>query len=484
MNIIPTAPIRYPVRSGSYKITWPNQMSCDWRDKFYVFGSNGTNLSGEVFLSPSEALKGNHVDALPYWTKKLEYQAPSGSVKFLFSKKIIRTSGSPAYLAANVCDGATVNERAELSVNAEDIPWSRIVAIPALTKDINSPIASHADINFARVMAETKAKNSLRRGLTNLPMMFAERAQTMKTIQTKSNAIIDVIKNRHKADFSRWTRIKGSRNKKLFAKRAAADHLELIFGILPLINDLQGLAEYATLPETTFVKGKGKHAAFQRETVVKRHNSRMPGEDYFYLNGSSVTHFDLLHSFIVSLRADVTSQLGTKSQQLGFSPLYNLYDAVPLSFVLSWFSNFGHWIGSLDPLIGAEFRTGSVSHLSRETVRTEFHGEDIQPYSELPGATDVTQTFTQCRGSLEYVCRKTHTTRTVLTSEPDSDFLFYNNMSLFSVGASISLAIQRKLKIPKRMMVNSPFKYKGRKTVKNLPPIKYVRVHNASTNRS
>lgn len=429
---------------------------CDVVQDTKLTGPVRTVRVGEEIIS-SPTTSGNFVDATPYKSTRLK-KAASGAISLRRVDKHIHSS-TPY---RNSCKGAQVYASYDFVYNYRFFNPTALVGPDKWAKYTEF---SDVDKRFVRNIAVTKAKNSLRRGLTSLPMLYRERQETLRTMKTKSEMIIDVVMRRHNDDLHQYRKLRSKRDKTRFARAAAAQHLEVIFGIMPLIDDLQGLAEYVMQEETTFVKGTGTHGITATEKgrlAVKAVTdySRSPplGGGYSVQSRYSVR---------CALRADITSSIGADAAQLGFSPLYTLYDAVPLSFVLSWFSNFGQWIGSLDPLVGAEFRTGSVS--TRKSVSSDL--TLVGTFQREGGAYDPR--IYDASGIVHHSESFVDDVRTVLTSEPESEFELYNNLSFYSVTAALSLVIQRKLKLPKRVLKSSPFKYKGKKTVRNLPPIKW-----------
>lgn len=428
-------------------------------DNAVLTGPNKTVQIGEDEVS-SPTTSGNFVDALPYRSTRTKIGS-SGELTLRRVNKVIYDAPW-----RNTCFGAYQYRTYDLKYSHRFFDPSIIVG-----KRIWGAYSefSDSDMAFVRNVAETKAKNSLRRGLTSLPMLFREREQTLKTMQSKSNLIIDIVMRRHNDDLQRYRKLRTKRDKIRFARAAAAQHLEVIFGIMPLIDDLQGLAEFMVQEEFTFVKGTGTHGITSTvKGKVASAASTKPEQAPPYGGGYSVQS---RYSARCALRADITSKIGADAAQLGFAPLYTLYDAVPLSFVLSWFSNFGQWVGSMDPLVGANFRTGSTN--VRRSVSSDL---------TLVGSFEKSTKRSSGRQHIDIydaggVVHKSESfvsdVRSVLDSEPDGEFEFYNNLSFYSMAASVSLAIQRKLKLPKRALSVSPFKYKGKKQVRNLPPIKW-----------
>lgn len=251
--------------------------------------------------------------------------------------------------------------------------------------------------------------------------------------------------------------------KKRFARKVANDHLELIFGWMPLLDDIASIVEYVNEPVRDFVRANGKH------TIVR--NTKEPGKGTLPGGGNfvSLTHTTERVGYRCALRATITGQLSNNFRQMGFQPVYSLYDAVPLSFVLGWFSNFNEWIGTFDPLYGVEFTTGSTNRKLSRTVKVEAYGVSL-PKED----TDNEYRYTRTNGKVEQYADFEHNERTVLTSEPDREFFLMNKLSMYSILASLSLVVQKKLRVAKPVFHRSPFVLKRRKNI-YLPPIKYTK---------
>lgn len=325
----------------------------------------------------------------------------------------------------------------------------------------SSPSFSTKEMEAVKGMADTKAKAKLRAGLMNLPLLFAERVQTLNTLKERVGDMIRVATSIQKRDLATWRKLRSAKSKRAFAQKAASSHLEVIFGWLPVIDEIEGAIEFLEETEWTTLYGSGRHLMLKTNPLVtQNYNSSSYG--YWSMKQENRSTY----SVRTKLRADIETQLLGQAQRLGFNPIYTLYDLTPLSFISGWFSNFNHYVQSVDPLYGANFRTGSRSVRTRNS--SELH---VYPNSTKTGPYD----WMACRGQGNSILNVDYVRREILTSEPESNFEFYNNFSTYSALASMSLYLQRRLKPLHKALKVKQFRYRPKKTP-TLPPIRYTNI--------
>lgn len=404
---------------------------------------------GKLF-NAAKLVRGNHIDALPYWSESYDLQNPSWEYTgFLKRKQDLKQKQclgkDVAGFASILGDGSTLKDFA--------LPRGGGYVLPTFTS---------AEREKVRNFSETKAKAKLRAGLINAPLLIAERAQTIGMIAERVGDIARIATSVQKRDLSKWKRLKSAKSKRAFAQKAASSHLELIFGWLPVIDEIMGAIELITEERRNFIIGRGKYSMVKElPNTVKHHESPWTISDQVKLDPTpfvSLTKARTVYSARTSLKCDITMMIASDMRKMGFNPLYSLYDLTPLSFISGWVSNFNNWVQSCDPLIGATYRTGSTSLRTTETVLRECHPRDAQFSGHGKASWD-----------------KIRTDRVVLSSEPESTFGFHNNLSFYSVTAGISLYLQRRLKPLTKALAVKQFRYRSPKKI-NLPPIKYTGV--------
>lgn len=405
-----------------------------------VFWQYGTVTVGES-RNQAELVKGNHVDDLPYWSSSLTYDNPPWNFEIIHLQGVNTPANTCGFNRRYIRRG---DGRCIAQLTAADL---RIHTFP------------EKDRVFIRQLAELKAKANLRKGLVNAPLLLAERAQTIAMISERVADMMRIATSVQKRDFSKWKKLKSARSKKAFAQKAASTHLELIFGWLPILDEVEGAIKLVCEPKRSYALGRGRMTKLSPIVKSKRQGNRAMTRAY-------LTGIKTYSAFSVrtTLKAEITTEFLHDAQRLGFNPLYSLYDLTPLSFISGWFSNFNYYVQSLDPLIGAKFRTGSSS------IRTVHHAKALT----IGGVTIDGDSRYTCKGEGRSYIMSERTDRVTLPSEPESTFELYNNLSAYSVLAGLSLYLQRRLKPLQAAIKLKPFRYKSRKPV-NLPPIKYAR---------
>lgn len=408
--------------------------------------------NGESFMK-APLVKGNHIDALPYWSEQLTLSNPS------FPLKGIAYAGfSMPRVCKPMYPDATGND---VYIWDTDFVATRNFALSTYVPSF--PFSS-ADKQWVRNVAETRARAALRRGLMQMPLLLRERMQTLAMAKERVGDLMRVARSVQNRDLREWKRLKSAKSRRAFAQKAASSHLELIFGWLPLLAEVEGMCEFIQQDDLSFRIGKGRMTQSKATSSAAWHgagNSLAPNVV------RSLRRTRHTYSVRTSLRVDVNIQLMSQLSQLGFNPLYTLYDFTPLSFVSGWFSNFNHWIQAIDPLFGATYRTGSSSIRSKTSITQESYVMDPR----FQGKPHVAK--------LERI----RDDRVVLSTEPDPTFTFYNNLGVYSVLAGTSLYLQRRLKPLEKALKVKQFRYKSKKAI-NLPPITYRTSQDDQYNRS
>lgn len=410
-----------------------------------VDGQFSTVPNGTMLTRPDYPLQGNRIDALPYQSTFVDLNNPPWSAK----ATIIAGLGQPG----RPCGWWEYREGS--------FPGTMIDQVGEREAANAARKFTNAEKQFVKDMAATKAKASLRRGLMNMPLVIAERAQTIRMGAERVGDLARIANAIQRRDVSEFRRLKSARSRKAFAQKAASTHLEVIFGWLPLLGELEGLYDFAMEEQYDFRIGRGRHRI---DVPGKARNSTIKKARLGYWQSQRRYRSSL--SARCSLRADVTGRLGENAQRLGFNPLYSLYDLTPMSFISGWFSNFNFFVQSLDPLIGANFRTGSIN--LRTESRVDLRVVGLSEQGVGGGRTYRCVGYGDSHG----VTREDH--RTTLSSEPESSFSFYNNLSAHSILAGASLYLQRRLKPLNAAIAMKPFRYKSPKRI-TLPPLTYKR---------
>lgn len=342
--------------------------------------------------------------------------------------------------------------------------------VPTLPTSIPLPSPPLGTMERLKSLADTKACADLRRSLFNAPLIIAERKETINTLRKKGLQIASVVKHTQTRDLARWARTR-RRDKRLVARDVASEHLALLFGLLPLISEIEGIAKSLSNDVPFKITGRGR-ASEVSSTITSIGNTSAPiGRD----NGLALYEGGVESKIRFSVRTSVSCSITMSGAQnfrdAGFNPLAATYDLVPLSFLSEFVSNLGTFIRALDPLVGVEFLTGnSTSWIERHDTARVF-GSYKRTYNYAYGRPDSFIEL-RCAGSGQSDVRVLRVQRSVLTDYPEPSLHWVNNMSLAKAGTIASLAIQRYLKPVQRLFAVKTFRYKGSRP-KYLPPINY-----------
>lgn len=401
---------------------------------------------GESFVRDPVTHQGDHVHALPYWYKKTVLPAYNKHVVTLTEyRTTVGCKDEPIY-AVHQYD---VGPRA-------CITQAEIGLVKPQSTSVKFNVRSSAII---------KAQADLRKQMASLPMLFMERKATVKTIGKYSKFILNNAITMQRKDVKRWLkaikRQSSPEKLKTIAQQTANKHLEFVFGVMPLIDDLHGLTEFFAEKRVNVRTGNGRHRqkAPTRNTLKERvsHGSRM------YIN--SETSYIADYSVRCKLRMTISSHIANDASKLGFNPIYTWYDATPLSFIVGWFSNLNTWLRTLDPITGLQFETGHISTREQARVERKISISSFKPDKPV----------TVSNGQLTSIAEYTDFEREALSELPGLQMpSFQDNASLFAAFASVSLLVQRYVKSAEREISAKPFRYRGPKP-KFLKPIRFTK---------
>lgn len=323
-----------------------------------------------------------------------------------------------------------------------------------------------------RAAAETKALANLRQSINNVPLVFMERQETIDMVRRKGLQIAAMTKARQDADVARWLRTR-KRDQRRLARDIAGEHLAFLFGLLPLVGEVEGLVQQLSDEASAVVTGRGRMAKYE-ETVTKLDsipNTVATIQQPFRCPYTGTRTVSSLYSYRTSIQVSITSAGAQRMRNNGFNPIAIAYDLVPLSFLSDFVSNLGTFLRSYDPLFGVTFVTGS-STLWREAKDTvKIEGATVG----VPWGTPVGSSYlmSEASGFAKGTSRALVVRRYVLKDFPSAELMWVNNMSLSKAATIASLAVQRYLKPLKYALKQKEFRYRGKRP-RWLPPIRMV----------
>lgn len=187
--------------------------------------------------------------------------------------------------------------------------------------------------------------------------------------------------------------------KKLKPKDSASLHLEVIFGWVPLLQDIHAAATTViqTAPAYAWVKSSAKsNQSFS--------NFKSPYHDYAVDFSASYTkaEFNLTHSR--GAEVTVSNPNVWLAERAGLlNPVSVAWDLVPWSFVVNMFLNTGQLVNSITDYAGLDIRNGWATKKARGVAL--WHA-DKSRYWQYPGR------------DLFYVCNEKHTTTNAVSVPP------------------------------------------------------------------
>lgn len=388
---------------------------------------------------------GDHVHALPYWNEVMNAVIPPSEATLT---RAGWTTDFPVSFGYPPC--APGHKRTQ---RVNDISMALSNRLPWQKPDL--PSLSEADMDFLRKAAETKALAAARSAMVNLPMIMKERRETLAMVGNKVASIAGAARDLQTMSLREYLAASKPRKRDV-AQKSANAHLEFVFGLLPVLGEIEGACKFISQdPEVKHIKVRGTHGIVTNDAVKSDHRVFNPWNSAEQLGhatkqGSVTTNV----SVRCALRYDIVSGIQS-AREVGFDPVGFAFDAVPLSFISGWVSNFDKWVRALSPLVGLQFVTGSM------TTRRTYSEEGVVYW--VPAGPNIDWPLVKSSSSSEtYLLDRKRWDRSVVLVEPETTLQWQNNFSLFSVTAGISLAIQRYNKPLARALKNKRFWTKQR----------------------
>lgn len=427
-------------------------------------------------FSSSDTQKGDHVTALPYHSLSGHRNVSDVPFSMESYTGVFYYAGTNTQYAPNIHNWpwpTDVHKRfgQQISKGTWLVNLTRF-APPMSTK---LPVVSEAEYATLCRLADTKALGNVRKALANLPMIIAERRETLQMIGGK---VAQMAKGAHAlqtksvAEYRKAQRKLSKTGKAKLARRISNEHLEFVFGWLPAISEVEGLCEFIAKDNLDFIRSRGVQG-FHDISPFSDYSSHKPPSTvatgpFAYRDWFSVTSNGVVRSsksVRTALRYKLSSTLVGDAYALGFEPIGTAFDMVPLSFMSGWISNFDYWVRTLSPEFGLEFQTGSRNLRLHSSYELNMKGRvisDSGPMFVYGKTVDAKQDGYQRSD-----------TRKVLTGPPEASLEWDVEVGLFEVTAGISLSIQRYLKPLRRSFDVKQFRYRGPRP-KWLPKIRYT----------
>lgn len=250
---------------------------------------------------------------------------------------------------------------------------------------------------------ESKALSSLYERVKNQSVNFgqiiAERRMTLSTVKDVVTRVAQTLMALKRGQLQKAAKILFPQD----SKQLANDHLMIQYGIMPLISDLKGIAEYVSKPSKSF--------RFTEKVTKRKVISDMPVDHTTKVGITCQTRVNRDVEIIVKYQCTMEIEFpGVRPlAELGLINLASLgWELTPYSFVIDWLIPIGNYLNSLDAFAGLKVISTHKSCLIREkneVVRT-IGGKDNSNYTWDSASASVT-------------CRRVSFLRTVLPNLPD-----------------------------------------------------------------
>jgi hypothetical protein len=417
----------------------------------------GNKTVSDVLIKSPVKQEGDFVTATAYFTTIYEKSPMVGTYS-----AVIRSLQSSSSLHVRDCGADMAGNTYTFTGNAGLYSDQAIPQLPEFNDDDLATIG----------IANVKALANLNSSLVNLPLLIAERKQTFSTIRKHGAFVAQKVSSARNSAEAMMRNTKTAAGRRAVGQAIANEHLALVFGLLPLIDEVKGAVEIFMSLDSEIMTARGRQA-FTADTVEESTDfPDLPltavhfGRPWF--DKTVRTHSRKSARTSISVSVDLRPAQGLRDW--GFNPLAAVYDFIPLSFLVGWVSNLDTWVRSLDPAVGVTFLRGNMTTW-RETVQhTELALHNVAHI--LPNGSGFTQTGELSGG--DSMGRVLEVNRNRLDTYPIRSLHVYNNLSWGKAVTGLALAVQRFYKPLKGARIPRQFRYKGPRP-KYLPNIKYTK---------
>lgn len=425
-------------------------------ETLYSKSMSSYEYAGIQTETASPLTKGDHVHALPYTsTVRYEQGMDIPWVLEAFNGSIFLANGTRK---ATRADWPWPVQTKGKTNTVRKLVWSHNLGYQCSVPNQVLPTLPENQWLLLEQLADTKALGNLRKALLNLPMLFAERRETLRLIGDKARTIAKMTHDVRNRSLDEFRRMK-PKDKKAGANRIANEHLAFVFGVLPLISEVEGAIELFSRDSLDFIRSRGIQAIRNTTPLVQDPvNGVLPraleagsfGNHPWFIVYSHGRRTDLT-SVRTALRYKLTTKAASNLYALGFEPIGTAFDLVPLSFVSGWISNFDYWVRTISPEVGVEFETGSRNR--RSYTESQMNYQAITQSANFDIKPEVKKAA--WNGNYRKDVRK------VLAKAPEATLHWDVDVGLFEVAASISLAVQRYLPSTAVKKASRHFRYRG-----------------------
>lgn len=333
-------------------------------------------------------------------------------------------------------DGDWIDTYSTISGNIEDFfPTALQVGVNAA----GAPTAFATAVSAATSHATAKLYDKLGDQSAHIANIIAERHQTYSLIANNVKRLMSMV------DTFRKVKRRGNVDiDKKFIKRSGKqisnEVLQFFFGVQPLIDDIEALAEKAAhwneygpakTGDSITVKASGKGFDNARTTVVSLSN----GKPYMETTTDVRVTVQVRYVLEYSMQNPALAEL----QKLGLiNPLEVAWEMTPWSFVVDWLLPVGNWISAFTADAGLTYKRGV------KTTITEYHTTVTRNFVGKQGDNLTANSDSWKTGSAVATDWYRVEKRETLSSPPSVRFpSFKSPWSYKHLAESIALFVQR-----------------------------------------
>lgn len=223
------------------------------------------------------------------------------------------------------------------------------------------------EIARAEVDALIKAKDQK----VNLAQAYAERHQTIELIGNKVYQLAGAIGYLRKGNYKAAAKALGLTNpRKSKGRTTSQQWLELIYGWMPLLQDIEGLAETVARE----VSPHGQFIKVTRDLAISERVDTMRSEQSYNISIADKQTRRVKISLWYALNSDSLRLAST----VGFvNPLEVLWEVTPFSFLVDWLIPVGNLIQAFTADMGLSFVSGTQTLTSRVSRTAIWSGKSM-----------------------------------------------------------------------------------------------------------
>lgn len=419
-------------------------------DVSYSYPSPPLEVARLLRASEARTLaKGDHLHSLPFTGSYVEQSPMAGRVSFDYRNT--NASGPDK----NVCG---VSAGSYMSYSGDIGFWIPTPLAPAVPFD-------DALEQRLKEAADTKALADLRRSYYNLGILLAERRKSISYLTDKCKQLMALVKARQTKDLARYFATR-KRDQRRVTRDIANEHLGFLFGLLPLISEIEGAADLLAADSAFKITGRGRQAKVSMSSTASAIRTMTVSATVLPAALDRIDLTTVKYSCRTSVSVEVNVPAAQKLRDHGLNPMATFFDIVPLSFLCDFVSNTGTFVRALDPLVGVTFLTANSTFWRETKIKTSVRAAKYT----VTGSSSVQTVVGSGQGESE--TRNLVVRRVALTDYPEATWQLQNNLSIGKAATLASLAIQRYLKPVRFLVEKKPFRYRGPRP-RYLPPIKY-----------